>query len=61
MAEVWPSASMVLDQVAKVAREIFVIRKAALDGGLWNDFTDEEIMKSISEDASVMDSFQLME
>jgi hypothetical protein len=57
MAEVWPSAKMVLGQVTNVTQEISVIRKAAMDGGLWNDFTDGEIMRSIIEDEGVMDNF----
>ena len=61
IGEVWPSAKMVLGQVTCVAREIYLSRKSAVDVGLWNDLTNEEVMRSMIEDSNVMDSFQSME
>ena len=60
MAEIWPLAGMVLDQVTRVSQEIFTTRKTAADMGLWNSLTADDIMRSFISDDGATDGFQLM-
>jgi hypothetical protein len=50
IAGVWPSAKAVFDQVTKVAQRIHMIRKDAVDGVLWHDYIDKDVIWSLPED-----------
>jgi hypothetical protein len=58
ISEVWPSAGMTLAQVRSVGKEIYSARKLAVEEGWWGTFTDEELMRSITEDQGVVNTLQ---
>jgi hypothetical protein len=58
--EVWPSAGMAFGQVKGVAQEIYAAKKQAAEVGFWASLTDEEVMRSMIEDRSIMEELQLL-
>ena len=59
LAEIWPSATRVGDQVKGVAQKVFASRKLAAEEGFWGNFTDDEVMRSIIEDQTIINEIQL--
>jgi hypothetical protein len=59
--QIWPSAGNAFGQVKGVAQEIYAAKKQAAEVGFWANFTDDEVMKSMIEDQSIMEEFQLLE
>lgn len=60
LRQVWPAAGKAFGQVKGVAQDMFAAKKQALEAGLWNALTDEEIMKSLIEDQGVLNELQLL-
>ena len=58
--QVWPSAGMAFGQVKGVAQEIYAGKKQAAEVGFWASLTDEEVMRSMIEDRSIMEELQLL-
>lgn len=58
--QVWPSAGKAFGQVKGVAQEIYAAKKQAAEVGLWANLTDEEVMRSMIEDQSIMEELQLL-
>jgi hypothetical protein len=58
--QVWPSAGMAFGQVKGVAQEIYAAKKQAAEVGFWASLTDEEVMRSMIEDRSIMEELQLL-
>jgi hypothetical protein len=59
ISEVWPSAKRVGAQVKGVAQEVYNSRQAAAAEGFWGHFTQEEVMRSMIEDESIMSELLL--
>ncbi|TAQ87961.1 hypothetical protein B7494_g3722 [Chlorociboria aeruginascens] len=60
IGEIWPSASMSFVQVKGIAEEIYKAKKKAVEARIWTNFTDEGFMRSMIEDQSIMEEFQLL-
>lgn len=58
--QVWPSAGKAFGQVKSVAQEIWQAKKQAAEVGYWASLTEEEVMRSMIEDQSIMDDLQLL-
>jgi hypothetical protein len=58
--QVWPSAGKAFGQVKGVAQEIYAAKKQAAELGYWSNLTDDEVMRSMIEDQSIMDELQLL-
>ncbi|TVY42317.1 hypothetical protein LSUB1_G003589 [Lachnellula subtilissima] len=58
MAEIWPSAQRVLEQVTRVAQESFLRRKSTLNSLLWNDLEDGEIAGNFVSEGTINNAFQ---
>ncbi|KAE8453374.1 hypothetical protein EG329_010235 [Mollisiaceae sp. DMI_Dod_QoI] len=58
--QVWPSAGKAFGQVKGVAQEIYAGKKQAAEIGFWSNFSDEEVMRSMIEDQSIMEELQLL-
>lgn len=59
--QVWPSAGQAFGQVKGVAQDIFNVKKKQAEVGFWTNFTNDEMMRSIMEDQSIMEDLQLLE
>jgi hypothetical protein len=59
--QVWPSAGMAFGQVKGVAQEIYAAKKQAAAVGYWSNFTEEEVMRSIIEDQTIMEELELLQ
>ena len=58
--QVWPSAGMAFGQVKGVAQEIYGIKKQASESGFWAQLTDDEVMRSLIEDQTIMQDLELL-
>lgn len=58
--QVWPSAGKAFGQVKGVAQEIYAGKKQAAEIGYWANISDEEVMRSMIEDQSIMEEFQML-
>lgn len=58
--QVWPSAGKAFGQVKGVAQEIFTAKKHQAEIGFWSNFTNEEVMRNMIEDQTIMDELQLL-
>jgi len=60
--QVWPSAGQAFRQVKGVAQEIYSAKKnaAAIGFGDWTTFNEEEVMRSMIEDHTIMEELQLL-
>ncbi|KAH8648284.1 hypothetical protein BGZ60DRAFT_509359 [Tricladium varicosporioides] len=56
LSRVWSTARMVLAQLTIVARKIYISRKSPVDEALWQDFIDEDIIRSLLEDGTDIES-----
>ncbi|KAH6665093.1 hypothetical protein B0J14DRAFT_660776 [Halenospora varia] len=56
LSRVWGTARMVLAQLTIVAKKIYVSRKSPVDEALWHDFIDEDIIRSLLEDGTDIES-----
>jgi hypothetical protein len=59
LAEVWPSATRVGNQVKGVAQGVFASRKLAAEEGFWGNFSEEEIVRSMIEDEVIINGIQM--
>jgi hypothetical protein len=59
--QVWPSAGMAFGQVKGVAQEIYAGKKQAAEVGFWASLTEEEVMRSMIEDQTIMEELELLE
>lgn len=57
----WPSAGQAFGQVKGVAQEIYAAKKQAAEVGFgdWTNFTEDEVMRSMIEDQTIMEELQL--
>lgn len=58
--QVWPSAGKAFGQVKGVAQDIYAAKKQAAELGYWANLTDDEVMRSMIEDQSIMEDLQLL-
>ncbi|KUJ23015.1 uncharacterized protein LY89DRAFT_635115 [Mollisia scopiformis] len=58
--QIWPSAGKAFDQVKGVAREIYANKKHAAEVGFWSNLSDDEVMRSMIEDQTIMEELQLL-
>lgn len=58
--QVWPSAGKAFGQVKGVAQEIHREKKRAAEVGFWGELTDDEVMRSMIEDQTIMEELQLL-
>lgn len=58
--QIWPSAGKAFGQVKGVAQEMYAAKKQAAEIGYWTTLTDEEVMKSLIDDQTVMTDLQLL-
>ncbi|KAF8852062.1 hypothetical protein BDZ45DRAFT_600526 [Acephala macrosclerotiorum] len=58
--QVWPSAGKAFGQVKGVAQEIYREKKRAAEVGFWGELTDDEVMRSMIEDQTIMEELQLL-
>jgi hypothetical protein len=58
--QIWPSAGKAFGQVKGVAQEMYAAKKQAAEIGYWTTLTDEEVMKSLVDDQTVMTDLQLL-
>jgi hypothetical protein len=58
--QVWPSAGKAFGQVKGVAQEMYAAKKQQAKVGYWTTLTDEEVMKSLVEDHTIMEDLQLL-
>lgn len=58
--QVWPSAGQAFGQVKGVAQEIYGAKKQAAEVGLWANLTEDEVMRSMIEDQTIMEDLQLL-
>ena len=60
--QVWPSAGQAFGQVKGVAQEIYAAKKQAAEVGFgdWTNFTEDEVMRSMIEDQTIMEELQLL-
>ena len=58
--QVWPSAGKAFGQVKGVAQEIFMAKKHAAEVGYWTNLTNDEVMRSMIADQSIMEELQLL-
>lgn len=56
LCQIWPTAGKAFGQVKGVAQEMFAAKKAAA-AGFWANFTEEEIMRNMIDDESIMEEF----
>jgi hypothetical protein len=59
--QVWPSAGRAFGQVKGVAQEIYAAKKQAAEIGFWADLTEDEVMRSMIEDQTIMEELELLE
>ena len=60
LRQIWPSAGKSFGQVKGVAQEIYAAKKQAAEVGFWASLTDEEIMRGMIEDQTIMEELQLL-
>jgi hypothetical protein len=60
LSQVWPAAGKAFGQVKGVAQEIYAGKKQAAELGYWAELSDEEIMRSIIEDQTIMEELQML-
>lgn len=58
--EIWPAAGKAYGQVQGVAQEIYAAKKQAAEVGFWANLTEDEVMRSMAEDQSIMEESQLL-
>ena len=58
--QVWPAAGKAFGQVKGVAQEIYAGKKQAAEVGYWANLTEDEVMRSMIEDQSIMEDLQLL-
>lgn len=58
--QVWPSAGKAFGQVKGVAQEMYAAKKQQAEIGFWTSLTDEEVMKGLIEDQTIMEDLQLL-
>jgi hypothetical protein len=58
--QVWPSAGQAFGQVKGVAQEIFSAKKHAAEVGYWTNLSNDEVMRSMIADQSIMEELQLL-
>ncbi|KFY03007.1 hypothetical protein V490_00349 [Pseudogymnoascus sp. VKM F-3557] len=58
MAEIWPSAKRVLEQVSGVAQEVLSTRTSTLNSLLWNSLDDGDMADSFISEEIISDEFQ---
>ena len=60
--QVWPSAGQAFGQVKGVAQDIYKAKKqaAAVGFGDWGTFTEDEVIRSMIEDQTIMEELQLL-
>jgi hypothetical protein len=59
--QVWPSAGMAFSQVKGVAQEIYAAKKQAAEVGFWANLTEDEVMRSMIEDQTIMEELELFD
>ncbi|PMD65312.1 uncharacterized protein K444DRAFT_518763 [Hyaloscypha bicolor E] len=59
--QVWPSAGMAFGQVKGVAQEIYAAKKQAAEVGFWANLTEDEVMRSMIEDQTIMEELELFD
>lgn len=59
--QVWPSAGMAFGQVKGVAQEIYAAKKQAAEVGFWSNLTEEDVMRSMIEDQTIMEELELLQ
>ncbi|KAH8816311.1 hypothetical protein F5884DRAFT_818401 [Xylogone sp. PMI_703] len=60
LRKVWPAAGISFAQVKGVAQELYAAKKAAAELALWTPISDDDMMRSIIEDQSIMEDMQLL-
>jgi hypothetical protein len=62
LCQVWPSAGQAFGQVKGVAQEMYAAKKQAVTNefGDWTSFSDEDLMRSMIEDQTIMEELQLL-
>ncbi|CZS92637.1 related to Zn(II)2Cys6 transcriptional activator [Rhynchosporium agropyri] len=60
LCQVWPAAGKAFGQVKGVAQEIYTAKKQAAEVGYWSNLTQDEVMRSIIEDQSIMEDLHLL-
>jgi hypothetical protein len=58
--QIWPSAGRAFGQVKGVAQEMYAAKKQAAEVGYWSSLTEDEVMKSLINDQSIMEDLQLL-
>lgn len=58
--QVWPAAGKAFGQVKGVAQEIYAVKKQAAEVGYWANLPEDEVIRSMIEDQSIMEDLQLL-
>jgi hypothetical protein len=58
--QIWPAAGKAFGQVKGVAQEIYASKKRAAEMGFWTNYTEDEVMRSMIEDHTIMEESQLL-
>lgn len=59
--QVWPSAGMAFGQVKGVAQEMHAAKKQAAEAGFWANLTEDDVVRSLMEDQSIMEDLDLLQ
>ncbi|KAI9056079.1 hypothetical protein LZ554_001008 [Drepanopeziza brunnea f. sp. 'monogermtubi'] len=58
--QIWPSAGKAFGQVKGVAQEIYAGKKQAAEVGFWANLSEDEVMRSMIEDRTIMEDLELL-